>query len=282
MGLHYYGTAEGSGNHWLQFVVTNSSHINPNTPVFTDPNGDKYFIDGPQAQFKVPFIDTALYAYATFDSGGANGDILDVVGQEYDHIYGELYTFVAWFPAGDPQGQQKILNVALNGINWGFTMHDPKGQKLRGARKPLYPPPDFIPGTHGFDFLWGARPKNYEQPVMNRKKGNRYSWIRFLAVLSATAGLMAAAAAIPAHSARLSPATGHLATVWIPSEQELQKLRLLRRYAPRDGNTAPKAIPKPPYPPPNFTPGRHGFDFLWGSPDWNKGPLLPFADHSPK
>jgi hypothetical protein len=100
-----------------------------------------------------------LYAGAQFDAAGANRDILDVVAQPYDNIFGELYTFVGWFDAGDPQGATKAINIALNGVYWGFNTNDPKGKKPPAPRKPLYPPPDFIPGTHLVDYLWGARTK---------------------------------------------------------------------------------------------------------------------------
>src|SRR6266849_4706304 len=99
---------------------------------------------------------------------------------------------------------------------------------------------------------------------------NRYCWLWLVALLSAAAGLTAARAAVSAHSGRLGPATGGLAITWNPTRKQLEEMGLLRRHELEDGNTPPKAIPKPPYPPPNFTPGRHGFDFLWGSPDWNK------------
>ncbi len=118
------------------------------------------------------------------------------------------------------------------------------------------------------------------------KSTNRYCWLWVVVVLSAAAGLMAAAAAIPAHSARLGPSKGGLAIVWNPTRKDLQEIGLLRKLQRHElgaSNTEPKAIPKPPYPPPTFRPGTHGFDFLWGSPDFlPKGPPAPFADHSPK
>jgi hypothetical protein len=109
----------------------------------------------------------------------------------------------------------------------------------------------------------------------------RYAWLGLVAGPSA-AGLIAAATTLPAPPAPLRPATGRLAVVWTPTRTQLQQLALFRPHAPADGSGNSNAIAKPRYPPPDFRPGTHCFDYLWGSPDFlPKGPPAPFPDRSP-